>query len=110
MTRVYIVQCLCPLRHCILASPTVLPAQAAKSQLETAKEPLKNLIRQAIGSRLINPWCEICAAPEETWKYEIGRTQWETLEEALPALREQERKNIESQAAIKTLQREAANN
>ena len=110
MNRVYLVQCLCPSRHCIMASPTVLPAQAAESEQETAKEPLRTLLTEAINGRLINPWCELCKAPAKDWRYEIGRTKWETLEEAMPHLREEERKQWESQQAIKMMQQQALNN
>lgn len=83
MTRVWIAQCLCPARHCILA---------AAGEADTDEEaralikPLRGSVAMFIDSRAINPWCGLCKAPADSWTYEVGRTAWASIAEATPAL------------------------
>jgi hypothetical protein len=90
MSAVWIAQCLCPDRHCIVASAGV--AESA----EAAERALVGMLRAAIAGALrieaINPWCGICNAASETWHYEVKRTPFRTMAEATPALQDMERR------------------
>ena len=44
-----------------------------------------------VGSGTINPWCGLCKAPIESWRYELGRTRFASMAEAEPVLRQSER-------------------
>jgi hypothetical protein len=87
-TRVWIAQCLCPQRHCICATAGVAESQSEAEAviLGELQEKLAGLIRDGIS----NPWCGFCGATQAAWRYEVGRTEWRTLEAALPTLREME--------------------
>jgi hypothetical protein len=112
MPKPRIVQCLCgPFRHClfgILYEPgvssgydvfgfgdgeefTVTEANAAPL--------LTRLVDMLIDHQGINPWCGICHSPRAAWLFEDAPTKFETMDEALPAAREEERK----QAAARML-------
>lgn len=60
-------------------------------------------VRAAIDARLkggvINPWCGICRAPATTWRYELRRTKFATMDAAEPEMRKSE----EEQAVIRAL-------
>ncbi len=80
--RLYIAQCLCgPNRHAI-------GAFAGEFDSETAAQALLPKLREAIAElrKSVNPWCAICGATEEAWRYEIGRAPYRTLQEAMPEL------------------------
>jgi hypothetical protein len=51
---------------------------------------LRATVERWLALRTMNPWCGLCGAPQSSWKYELGRTRWATLEEALPAIRKNE--------------------
>lgn len=89
MTRVWIAQCLCPQRHAILAASGEAEDQASAE--ETLIKPLRRHVERMIGSGTFNPWCGLCRAPMESWRYEVGRTRFCSMAEAEPALRENER-------------------
>jgi hypothetical protein len=83
-TRVWIAQCLCPQRHCIMAAYGVADSEEAASA-EIAW-PLREAVDEALQAGLLNPWCGICKAGSEMWRYEVGRTKFRTKEEAAPLL------------------------
>jgi hypothetical protein len=87
VTHVWIAQCLCPSRHCILAAADAFdddPVGVAAA-LET-RETLKSAIGKLLTLGWLNPWCGLCHAGKETWTYEVGRTPYATMAEAAPAL------------------------
>lgn len=82
--RVWIAQCLCPQRHCILAvtceAETLGEAEASKALLDTT-------ITTLIHDGTLNPWCALCRAPATDWTIDVNRTRFATQAEAEPALR-----------------------
>jgi hypothetical protein len=92
-TRVWIAQCLCPQRHCILA--TAGEADTGLLAYESVAMPLREDIAKKLQARELNPWCGLCHAPADSWRYEVGRTRWRTMAEAMPAL-----KQVEAEEAI----------
>jgi hypothetical protein len=93
MSRVWIAQCLCPKRHAILAvSAEAKDRMAAEASLI---ERLRTQVRRMIGSGTLNPWCGLCKAPIESWRYQVGRTRFATMAEAEPVLRQSEREQAE---------------
>lgn len=93
MKRVWIAQCLCPRRHAILAASGVAEDQPTAE--ESLVKPLRTHVTRMIGSGTINPWCGLCRAPLESWRYELGRTRFTSMEEAEPHLRQSEREQSE---------------
>lgn len=81
--RVWIVQCLCPQRHCIVAVAAEAPSEAAALPLIAT---LRDRVAALIADKIIDPWCGLCQAPRERWQFELGRTGFATLAEAAPAL------------------------
>lgn len=90
---VWIAQCLCPQRHAILAASGEAEDQATAEK--DLIEPLRAHVTRMIGSGTINPWCGICKAPLESWRYEVGRTRFATMAEAEPVMRQSEREQAE---------------
>lgn len=103
--RVHLVQCLCPARHCIMASAGQEPPGTAAESLAIVKEA----IEAAIAAKKINPYCAICRAPREHWNFEVATIPGRTLEELRPALEREERNQAQTAAAIAATQR-AMNN
>jgi hypothetical protein len=89
LTRVWISQCLCPARHCIMAT-----AGEAATYLQARREvedPLREKLTTAMREDgVINPWCGICKADVATWIYETRRLRFRTMDEAIPELRKLE--------------------
>jgi hypothetical protein len=99
--RVWICQCLCPGRHCILASVAEAPDEATAS--ERVRTPLRRAVVDLLAAGELNPVCAICGANSATWNYELGRTAFATLAEAMPTLRAIEAANVASNAAWRDL-------
>ncbi len=55
----------------------------------TAESLLRDQFQRWVTSGKLNPYCGLCRS--ETMHCETGATAWQTLEEALPYLRAQER-------------------
>jgi hypothetical protein len=92
----WICQCLCPDRHCILASTGEAETEALA---ETAvRTPLRRAVLGMLRSGTINPWCALCDAKRATWRYELRRTRFATMEEAMPTLRGIEAANLVTNA------------
>lgn len=98
-TRVWIAQCLCgPARHCIMANAA--EADSNEAAVMTISWPLRRAVEEGLHTGLINPWCGLCHAPSHEWRYEVGRTRWATIEEATPALHENEAQQAAARAAF----------
>lgn len=82
--RVWIAQCLCPGRHCIMASAG--EADGRRAAEVDILAPVKTAIAYALAHELVNPWCAMCNAKADTWQFELGRTSFVTLEAARPVL------------------------
>jgi hypothetical protein len=95
-TRVWICQCLCPQRHCILASAGEAESKGAAE--ETIALPLRTQVAALLKSGEFNPWCGLCNARSETWRYELGRTPFRSMGEAAPALRQTEQDQATTRA------------
>ena len=94
MSAVWICQCLCPDRHCILASAAEADTEA--EAVELVRAPLRRRIVELLGSGTMNPWCALCGANRATWRYELRRTRFSTMEQAMPTLRVIEVKNMQT--------------
>jgi hypothetical protein len=88
----------------------VLPAELSEEERDAAKVPVIEAVKRFLENGTIDSWCGLCKAPSTLWAFEIGRTKWKTLEEAMPALKNQERQNLESREAILALQQKAREN
>jgi hypothetical protein len=84
---IHIVQCLCPSRHCILASLYDPRDEAITLQLQNRRcdstQILRETVEASIAAGAVNPWCGICKAKIGTWRYEDSPTYWRTMAEAL---------------------------
>jgi len=88
MTRVRIVQLLCPSRHCIMATAYESPDG---EEIPEIAARLRERVDGLIAANEMNPRCGLCFA--KTWRYEDHPTNFTTMKEALPALRQAERAN-----------------
>ena len=86
--RVWLAQCLCPQRHCMLASAGL--ATTGAEALELVATPLRKAVNELIAGKVLNPWCGICQAAIATWTFELGRMEFTTMEDAEAALRQSE--------------------
>jgi hypothetical protein len=75
MTTVYLIQCLCPQRHCIMGVAYEAEAEEAPRAAE-----LKRKVEELVASGVIDPWCGICKS--RAWHYETRATIYHTLAEA----------------------------
>ena len=72
---VYLIQCLCPQRHCIAAI-----AYEADEPSEEYLVVFKTTVAQSIAGGNVDPWCGICKSRD--WHCETGKTPYRTMEEA----------------------------
>jgi hypothetical protein len=72
---VYIIQCLCPLRHCISAF-----AYEAEKPNDSKVEEFKAKIAGLIDAKKMDPWCGLCNSRD--WRYEVEKTIFRTMDEA----------------------------
>jgi hypothetical protein len=86
--RVWITQCLCPQRHCILASAGEADSQSTADA--TVKAPLVERVAVLLARGVLDPWCGLCGSRSETWTYELARTRYRNMEEAVPELKKAE--------------------
>lgn len=80
----WITQCLCPQRHAMMA--TTGEADDIESARRIVETPLRDAIATMLRERRINPWCGLCHAMSDTWRYETARTRFATMAEAKPTL------------------------
>ena len=88
MSKVRIVQVLCPSRHCIVATAYESPDG---EELPKLTERLRKQVEDLMAAGNMNPWCGLCNSRQ--WTYEDRATAYATIAEALPALAETERRN-----------------
>jgi hypothetical protein len=86
--RVWIAQCLCPQRHCIMA--TAGEAENRRAAEATVGALLRANVKAKLLSGEFNPWCGLCHAAAESWRYEVARSRFRSMAEATPALKESE--------------------
>ena len=91
-TRVWIAQCLCPSRHCVMA--VAGEAKSYKEAETSVLTPLVSQVAKLLTERTLNPWCALCKAAADQWKYEVRRSRFRTIEEAEPMLRQTEGEQI----------------
>lgn len=89
MSRVWIAQCLCPQRHCILASAG--EADDATAAEKTVVAELRKQMDALLLAGVLNPWCGLCKAAAADWHYEVGRTRFASMDEAQESLKTIER-------------------
>lgn len=95
---VFLAQCLCPGRHCLMAlAGQVDSPEAARKELV---EPLSTGIRRAIAHGVLNPWCSLCRARADTWFIELAETEFATLDEARPTFERQEAEQLAANALL----------
>lgn len=105
--RVWIAQCLCPARHCILAG-----AEVAATRDEAEREilaPVREQVADWLRRESLNPWCGLCGAKADSWRYEIGRTRFRTMAEAMPSMRESEARQAAARAVFGDLHKTRPN-
>lgn len=83
--HVWLCQCLCPARHCIIAAAEL--ADGADDAVATIEMPLRKALVEAIALGVLNPYCGLCSAGRSSWRYETTRTRYATMEAAIPELR-----------------------
>jgi hypothetical protein len=92
MNHVWMCQCLCPKRHAILGAAGL--ADGSGEARKVVEQPLRESLERMLRSGEFNPWCGICKAPADTWRYETARTRYATMEEAQEPLRKSEAANV----------------
>ena len=107
MTVVWITQCLCPQRHCILA--TAGEASGRTEAEAKVKAPLVEQVADLLATRELYPWCGLCGARSGTWRYELDRTRWRTMAEAFSELKDCETEQAVARAVFGDLHRERPN-
>ncbi len=99
--RVWIAQCLCPRRHCILAAVDQIEGGTGEAErVVVIVDTLQAQVEGLIANQTLNPWCGLCKAPASDWHYEVGPTRWATMAEALPTLRQTEDSQIATMSAM----------
>ena len=106
MAKPRIVQVLCgPARHCILAlayEPGVTALDEGGEPLTeaTAVEMVRSSVDEMLAGHGFDPWCGICGSKREAWTVEDDPLKFDTLEEAMPALRRSERDQARARRAL----------
>jgi hypothetical protein len=95
-TRVWVAQCLCPQRHCIMAASR--GAENAADANANVLTPLQKQVESMLIIKALNPWCGLCHAAASEWTYEVRRTAFATMDEIEPALRQLEAEQIVTNA------------
>jgi len=103
--RVDLVQCLCPARHCIMAAAFQCPPGTQEEAIELCRSS----IERNIADKQMQPWCGICAAPRNSWSFEIASLPGLTLDAVMPALRASEAAQMETAATVKAVERHSRN-
>ncbi len=81
MSKVRIVQVLCPSRHCIVASAYESPDGEPICEVT---DSLRARVESMLATNAMDPWCGICKS--RSWSYDDQATAYSTMEEALPQL------------------------
>jgi hypothetical protein len=77
---IWITQCLCERRHCMMAGAWNDAEMAREQGIRKTRETITGMIERG----LIDSRCPICQSSK--FHYETARTKWQTLEEATAAL------------------------
>lgn len=93
---VHLIQLLCPERHALIALAYEVGSDGMGDKARLRR--LKHQWAEMIASGAVNPWCGICGSRE--LRYETAVTRWDTLEQAAPSLKEEERRNALARAVI----------
>jgi hypothetical protein len=75
--ELWLVQLLCPQRHCLCAAPYFRPTQSA--------EEIEAALREEMTRQHFNPWCGICGSRDI--QFEHGRLAEQDWDKAYAALR-----------------------
>lgn len=97
---IYIIQCLCPQRHAIMAvayDPEELPHDVAMATFQQQ-------IEEWVSKQVIDPWCGICHSRE--WRYERAKSKYKTMDEAGAELSKMETANRASRRIVDQLKAE----
>lgn len=77
-------------------------AAVAEAENEADAQRIRTDLRRQVLSFLksgaLNPWCAICGAQLATWRYELRRTVWASMDEAMPHIRQTEAENLAANA------------
>lgn len=84
---VWIAQCLCPARHCVLAAANEAETD---DEAQAIGDRLRDAVAMLIRAEVLNPHCGLCGAGSETWGYELAKTGFASLNQAQPLLRQME--------------------
>lgn len=90
MSKVYLVQLLCPERHCVLA--------AAFEEGENTPDKVIAEMKEQMKQNNINPWCGLCGSPKLT--FETAPTKYDSLQAAAPVLFEEQLKQMFTRAVM----------
>jgi hypothetical protein len=104
---VWICQCLCPDRHCIMAA--VCEAETETEADTAVRAPLRRTLQELLQNRTVNPTCALCGAHRATWRFELGRTRFATMEDAGPELAELQAQNLATNLAFGDLHKTRPN-
>lgn len=88
MSKVYLIQLLCPKRHCVIASAFEEGQNTPDKVIEAMKQQMKK--------NHINPWCGLCGSPK--LNFEVAKTKFDSLVEAGPVLFEEQMKQMITRA------------
>jgi hypothetical protein len=89
-TQIWLLQLLCPARHCLCATPYE-PAEYTQDAIEAT-------LRAMMQGRGMNPWCGICGSRDITAEH--APTPFTDWEAALVAMRAEEAKQLATRALL----------
>jgi hypothetical protein len=96
---IWICQCLCERRHCMIAGAF----DDAKQSVANAEAETRVAFQQMVTSGATRACCRICDSVK--FHYESGRTPYATMEEAIPFLAKAQADNIASGDFIEALRK-----
>lgn len=88
---VWLAQCVCPNGHTILALANEADTLSdAKSEVV---DPLHQQVMDLLREGRIEPTCGMCDAHFSKWRFNVARTRFPTIAEAVPYLKDAEAKD-----------------
>lgn len=97
MAQPHLAQMLCPNRHCIMAVGYETEEHQEYQQRLCSAVALRILLKQ------IEPRCDICGAVYESWHVESRPLKFNSLEEALPYLKQCQEAQARTREAMRKL-------